>query len=56
MKIKFFIVSLSFLLSQLSFALPNNFYKNDSNVRFVKTKYSDYYTIEKYNGDLVKSL
>lgn len=36
MKIKFFIVSLSFLLSQLSFALPNNFYKNDSNVRFVK--------------------
>lgn len=54
MKINPLIFFLGFLWCQLSFGLPTNFYKNESNARFIKTKYNDYYTIEKYNSDLVQ--
>lgn len=53
MKIKFFIIFLNCSLCQLSFALPDGFYKDESSVRFLKNKYDGYYTFEKYSGDLV---
>ena len=53
MKINFFIFILVSLFSQSILALPIDFYKDEKNIRFVKSKFEKYYTIEKYNGDLV---
>lgn len=54
MKINFFIFILVSLFSQSILALPIDFYKDEKNIRFVKSKFEKYYTIEKYNGDLVQ--
>ena len=54
MKINFFIFIFVSLFSQSILALPIDFYKDEKNIRFVKSKFEKYYTIEKYNGDLVQ--
>ena len=54
MKINFFIFIFVSLFSQSILALPIDFYKDEKNIRFVKSKFEKYYTIDKYNGDLVQ--
>lgn len=54
MKFNYCLMILFFSFIQYCYALPSDFYKKDSNIRFEKHYFNDYYVIEKYSGDLVR--
>ena len=54
MKIPLILLGCGVFLSQMTQALPADFYKKEQFKRFVKTVFDDEYTIEKFDGELVR--
>lgn len=54
MKIKLLLFFTNLILLGNAYALPDNFYKKESSKRFVKSIHHDYFSIEKFDGDLVR--
>ncbi|WP_353143449.1 hypothetical protein [Acinetobacter pragensis] len=54
MKINIFFAFISLSILNNAYAVPNNFYKKENSRRFVKTIHGNYFSIEKFDGDLVR--
>ena len=54
MKIKFILFFTNLIVLGSAYALPDNFYKKENNKRFVKTTHHNYFSIEKFDGGLVR--